>query len=876
MGTYVANFDGIPGFWNYFAGLNRNDLIAELVQNDLDQEATRTTISFERKRLVCEGNGLPVGPEGWQRLQTILGAGDKVPAKHSKFGVKNHGLKTAFTIGDEILLMSAGKKIIQTLYANGPNKPPYPGASEHLIEDPQAPTRGCRIIVRYRNTNLEPDQGEAINLGAVGAQEIEDLFRSASGSIPEQFAGIVSPEVTPRYEIVMRHWELGEARFAFSCTRPHKLSKRMEIFKRKCVVKGTYSPLPSPLREQAVRRLVPLRGVLKERTAVFFKRGRKFFIEISWSIDAKAKPRAGTGKYRYPIGYPVNSSDALTGHSTNFNAPFVSDNKRSAPMRQEATNAELRKACENLLIDAIAHYGIPRWKADGLNPIVPNKSHRAEVDDENHVVLALLTELVTKGALPTLKWHQAAGLATKGRRKNLKSAVAQWLVVRGSSKNETRYRFVVPSFTWSESTVDPLLSLLCPFSEMQLDPRVHEDIVRLLTDDKTHGFYKEFITFDENDVIDRVSSQGNRYFGPIMNSECEFSQSSIVCVYLDLIKLALDNGKIETEKEDILRSTLLLPDSRGQATAISDMYSNASLPANIPNLELPPILDRNLAKHALFKRKKWRIRKFTMAEFLESPTLANANEETRRMFWKWLFRNSRDIPPRDRPKLAELIIWPDENDNLCEISDLCEPISNHVRTILAGFIQRPHREVRRSKLASIGGRSRTSIRRKPSKDEVGAWLDTYLSRFEIGSRPDIRKSDELHRFEKHLCILLRDKSIAPLLKAVSPAVPAMAQDGTIRFRTELVFLNRDNERLSLPARFLFKKQKLTDGLNNLSPTLNAPTASMLLDTFDEDSDNISALQPRLKKFMGITERDDDERRKLAGKPIIPIGDELLV
>ena len=120
---FVTEFDAIPGFWNYLVGIDRADLIAELVQNDLDQGATSTIISFERTRLVCDGNGRPVEPEGWQRLRKILGAGDEVPAKRRRFGVKNHGLKTAFTIADEIRLMSDGKAIVQTLYAKGRDMP---------------------------------------------------------------------------------------------------------------------------------------------------------------------------------------------------------------------------------------------------------------------------------------------------------------------------------------------------------------------------------------------------------------------------------------------------------------------------------------------------------------------------------------------------------------------------------------------------------------------------------------------------------------------------------------------------------------------------------------------------------------------------------
>ena len=69
---FVTEADWIPGFWNYLLDLDRDDLVAELLQNDLDQDATRTVISFEEDRLVCEGNGKPVEAEGWQRLRKYL------------------------------------------------------------------------------------------------------------------------------------------------------------------------------------------------------------------------------------------------------------------------------------------------------------------------------------------------------------------------------------------------------------------------------------------------------------------------------------------------------------------------------------------------------------------------------------------------------------------------------------------------------------------------------------------------------------------------------------------------------------------------------------------------------------------------------------
>ena len=373
---FVTEFDAIPGFWNFIVGLDRTDLIAELIQNDLDQGATRTIISFERTRLVSEGNGKPIESDGWERLRKILGAGDEVPAKRSKIGVKNHGLKTAFTIGDEIRLVSAGRATVQTLYAKGPNMPPYPGASERPVNEPEAPDEGCRVIVRYRDEDLRPLQGEAIMLSAVSSDEVDALFKAACADLAEQFAGIVSPEITPRYEILMRHWRLGEVRFLFSCTRPRKVAKRIEVYRRRCTVSGTLSPLPPTLREQGARRLIPLKGLLKDRTADFFCRGNRFYIEVSWPTDGRGRPKLGAGKFRYPIGYPRSSQGARTGHSAHFNAPFPSDPERHAPAKHEATYEELLEACESLLIDALACHAIPRWGADGLIPLVPNPPRR--------------------------------------------------------------------------------------------------------------------------------------------------------------------------------------------------------------------------------------------------------------------------------------------------------------------------------------------------------------------------------------------------------------------------------------------------------------------------------------------------------------------
>ena len=255
-------------------------------------------------------------------------------------------------------------------------------------------------------------------LGALGAQEIDELFLSACASAPEQFAGIVSPEIVPRYEIVLRHWRLGEARFRFSCTRPRKIAKRIELFRRRCTVSGTVSSLPEGLQEQAARRLVPLQGRLRQRVADFFRRRRHFFVEVSWPIDRRGRPGTGIGRFRYPIGYPQDSHEARTGHGAYFNAPVASDNKRHGPARNEATNAELRAECESLLTDALARHAIPRWGAEGLNPLVPSSDM-----DSHHKIRFLLSELANQDAMPVLNWRAATELRFKGKKRNAKAIV---------------------------------------------------------------------------------------------------------------------------------------------------------------------------------------------------------------------------------------------------------------------------------------------------------------------------------------------------------------------------------------------------------------------------------------------------------------------
>ena len=471
-----------------------------------------------------------------------------------------------------------------------------------------------------------------------------------------------------------------------------------------------------------------------------------------------------------------------------------------------------------------------------------------------------------------LKWRAAAEAMIKGKKRQAKQSLRHIPASRDTIEKK-RYRFVIPMATWSNDAIDPSLCLLCPRSEIQLDPRINRELVGLLVGDKAFDVGDKYVTFDQDDAFSRVTDGGNSYFGAIPDLERELTHPLIARSYLDLIRSTLEEEECDEVTEDELIHSLQLPDTQGRATAFGDLYSSANLPSNIPGLRLPRVLHADLAKHPLFRRRKWARKKFTVAQFLEGGTLQAADEKTRMQFWKWLHRNGRLIPARDRPKLADLAIWPDGLGQLRRIAELCEPRSRRVAEVLADSICRPHTQLRTYKLVSYGRRARISIRRVPTQEEIDSWLDKRMAGFDVGTKPNLSTAKRLSRLEADLVTLLKQKPIARLLKVSQVSMPALSKDGSIQLRTELVMPSPLSERLALPGRFMLADKRYAAALGAIWPTLGTPTAKMLLATFSEDGANFSALQPRLLHFLRVTGPDDDERSRLEKLPIIPVHDQ---
>ena len=195
--NYVQKFDSVPQFWQFLKGLRTDDLMVELIQNDLDANAKHTSISFELDRLVCQGDGEPVEEEGWERLSYVMGAGDQVESKQFRIGVKNHGLKACFSLGDDIVLRSDGLRMVQTLYMDGPKFHPSPGTLPHPEADESAPSVGCpgSVEVPYRTKRLQVSKGELFEFEPPNENFTDRLFLEACHALPVRLMGVVFPEV---------------------------------------------------------------------------------------------------------------------------------------------------------------------------------------------------------------------------------------------------------------------------------------------------------------------------------------------------------------------------------------------------------------------------------------------------------------------------------------------------------------------------------------------------------------------------------------------------------------------------------------------------------------------------------------------------------
>ena len=867
MDPYIQKFDAVPEFWQFFNSLNSDDLIIELIQNELDANATNTRIAFQSDKLVCQGDGEPVTEDGWERLSYVKGAGDLVPSKQFRIGIKNHGLKACFALGDDIILRSGGRLIKQTLYQNGKHAAPSPAAYSHPVPDNEAPANGCMVEVPYRTKPLRVTVGEPFERAPVDNGLVERLFFDACEQLPERLMGVVSPKVQSHYGLIISHHTLGSVEFCWTAKRgtnqKTKRGKRLTAFGRVCAIASGCSQVESrEIYERACEFRLNFPSGTRSVVANHFEPDRKSFkAEVAWRVDKTNRPLTSAGLRRYPIGYDRNSAEAYTGLGVNFSGPYRSDAARHGISKEDALNEYIDRACRDVLLDALVSYVVPRHGAKALElfvtPARPNEQALSEIVD-----LA-----ITKSAIPL-----QSGSRTHRLRENSKggsgNAVGLAFGPRRMSGSGSK-RIVIPSFDTDYPVFSSALSQICPGDQDQINADVPSAVLRCLADDR---FGDRVAVFSGEDALLRLQPrQGGGSFP--WKSETEWKRvlgdPLTAKKHLNAVRTAIEEWEVLPRAG--FPVYVHLPDAECKARPLSAMYSASVVPPSLKNRYHVPLLHPSLLEHPLLKQRPWKPYEFEMVDYLGEADLDSASFEDRVAFWRWLRVNWKVLKSDDRDEIAALPVWPGMSGDLRRFEDLCEPTKSRVASTFGDAIERPSRDIFKFGLARESGRGKFSIRKLPTMDEFEDFLSAHLGEFPTDRRLDADERRAFRSLEKDLVALASVPELKGYLTKIAEKALTLNGDGYLKAPRALV---RDEENVSLlclpRAHVIDRPNRALDLVPGWSPKPN-PSASQIEDALRTDPGRCNAHIPRIQAYVKQARIEGIPPEKIKDVPCIPVS-----
>lgn len=840
---FVLKTDQAPEFWQFLNGLRGDDLLVELIVNELDARSSRTEIRFEPDFLVCTGDGDPIDASGWERLSYIKGAGHEVAAKVGMFGVKNHGLKACFTLGNSITLRSAGHQILQTLFKDGEDNPPYPAVRVPPREDPGAPTRGTRIEVPYRRRQFSVPHGEKFDFGAVDDVQIERVFSEAIATLPKRLLGIIRPGILEDYQLILSHHRLGSHTLSFKAGRVRREKGFISYF-REC---REITPSGERLleREHACLAASAERSPAKARffqAAEYHSGGKRLFpgaglvVEVAWDVDAAGKLRQGHGHLRYPVGYPGTGAGSSSGTAVHYSGAFISDTDRHELAAQSGPwNDGIVAACDALLAKALVSLLIARHSAKALDLL-------GSLDGERLRTFA--NRLLAARALPAI---DALGKSLRQKRGSM---------------------LVIPAYQGKEREWSALLAKVAPASLPMLDPKTPAALVELLATGKCDGWNSNHLRFDGQDVLDRLERAEAEHFP--WRSEAErhraLGDPAIARAHLDALEPFL-HGFPTTGRP--VGSSAELPDGEGKLHPLAAMKRGVSIPSEL-ELDVPSTIHPQLRGHPIFRLEGWILTDYALRDLLREGGIDKKSIAVRKRFFAWLSGNHEELRRSDWPTVKKLPIWPAIDGSVHAFDELCLP-AGKVATLLGAHIARPTHEVRALCKRLQGTRAGLTLRNELSQTEVAAFYAHRIAAFPA-DRP-LEKGERMafHAFEFALATLAGSKRAAGSLRSLRSAAVGLNLAGELKLVGTLVRATGETGRLALQPKDLIDRP--THDLDLTLPPARKPTARMALDALRADPGNEQALLPRL---AAITATDDPEIiSELAQIPCLSYDDNLV-
>lgn len=837
---FVLETDQAPEFWQFVNGLRGDDLLVELIVNELDARSSHTIIDFGPDRLICAGDGDAIGADGWARLRRIKGAGHAVKAKVGMFGVKNHGLKACFTIGNDILVRSGGKQILQTLFADGRRKPPFPGVRVPERDDPEAPASGTRIEVSYRRRAFTVPHGEAIAFAAIDDDRIAAMYEEAVALLPKRLMGVMRPGILSRYTLELRHHRLGSRIFTFVAGRTRRVGDAVTFF-RECREGDQMIE-----REQAC---IAVSGLRSTTMPTFFQADHHrvankplfardgLIVEVGWNVAPDGRPTGGAGTLRYPIAYPDNEGRGSAGGGYHISGPFVSGTERHGLAAQSSDwNDRIIDAGDRLATTIMADLLLSRFGAPALDLLADLPAKRLKAATER---------LLRARVLPVV---DRAGCAITERPKG---------------------KMLVPSYAAPPHAWAAALARVAPAEMAIVDPATPPSLLGLLAGGGCEGWGKDHRRFDEGNVLDRLRVVDAPYFPWASKTEraTVLGDAVMAAAHLDALLPVLERASTDARPNG---SDAHLPDTGGVLHPLAELSRGASVPAGLPGLDIPPVIHPVLRGHAVFKLDGWKLDRFALIDLLRGGSLEASPPAVRRRFFVWLAAHPEEVGRDDWLALRALAIWPATDGSLRRFEDLCLP-DGRTAKLLGAHIARPSREVRSLCDSGAIRRARLVLRTDPNPTEIRGFYDAGIAAFLVDRSLDEDERRHFRAFEQALVTLAQSKRVERLLRTLREAAVALSRAGRLRPVAALVREDEVTKRAALLADDLLDRPAVE--LDRILPPARTASPAAAMAALRADPADGPALLPRLAAIT--TTADPAIRSELAALPCISVDGRLV-
>ena len=332
-------------------------ILRELVQNEYDAGGQVLGVHFGSERLVITGNGGPIDAAGWERLRVMLGTGwvpnsdTYIEPKKSSIGSKNFGLRSLFTVGDEIEVYSAGKWSALNWRR---------GAIYPARETNDSPERGVRIEVPYRPIKVGALEPFTPTRRSAWAREIGD-------SLAETLIKLAHPGRSQSLrQVILRTDDMPNVSWTQRAREDRTSARGIRVIRRQALQESADHQNRVVELEYQARVQIPESHRDKDYPSYYKVNRNRMWVGVSLRLYRGRPNVSSPGLVYYPLGAPL----ARTGNLVSLNAPFEMDNNRanivspsSSPWNQWLVQELVDLTTRLLITDWYERFGAGAYQA---------------------------------------------------------------------------------------------------------------------------------------------------------------------------------------------------------------------------------------------------------------------------------------------------------------------------------------------------------------------------------------------------------------------------------------------------------------------------------------------------------------------------------